>query len=259
MKKLVSLLVSLAVLLSLCACGGSPASEVSEPPSTSPAASVEPSGAPAPDYRLIDSSKYTRDGKDCVGYRVEIAEDATEEGMRAVFDELSAADSYYLHTVWFYGLASDVEAVGSYTVGMLEEEAEGAAVFTAPTLSAADIESMRARSAAVRSIPSPSFKQEALVPDNAFSPAPEEIFSTPASENGLAGGAYYVEGVVEERSEVGGYDSLRVSTDAGDVWVSAVTIPLEEIAAGDEAVVYFVYSGWSETLSAAAGEYVYRE
>lgn len=259
MKKLVSLLVSLSVLLPLCACGGSPATEISESPSTPPAASVEPSAAPVPDYRLIDSSKYTRDGKDCVGYRVEIAEDATEEGMRAVFEELSGADSYYLHTVWFYGLSSDVEAVGSYTVGMLEEEGEGAAVFTAPTLSSADIESMRARSASVRSIPSPSFKQEALVPDNAFSPAPEEIFSTSASENGLAGGVYYIEGTVEERSEIGGYDSLRVSTNAGEIWVSAVTIPLDEIAAGDETVVYFVYSGWSEALSAAAGEYVYHE
>lgn len=260
MKKVVSLLVSLAVLLSLCACGGSSAPETSEPLATLPAESTDLSGGVVPEYWLIDSSKYARDGKDCVGYRVEIAEDATEEGMRAVFDELSAADSYYLHTVWFYGLASDVEAVGTYTIGMLEEESEGAAaVFTAPTLSAADIETMRAHSATERSIPSPSFKQEALVPDNAFSPVPVEIFSTPANENGLGGRAYYVEGTVEERSEVGGYDSLRVSTDAGEVWVSAVTIPLREIAAGDEAVVYFVYSGWSETLSAAAGEYVYHE
>lgn len=263
MKKFIALFSAVALALSLCACGGSPVAEVSDPPEVSPAASAEPAAAVVPDYTLIDSSEYARDGKECVGYRVEIAEDATEEGLRAVFDELSAADSYYLHTVWFYGLASDVEAVGAYTVGMLEEEAPGTSpVFTAPTYDAETIAALRERAgeeADARSIPSPSFQQEALVPDNLYPAAPAELFSTPASENGLGDRPFYAAGTVEERAEMSGYDTIRLSTEAGEVYVSAVTIPLEEISAGDEAVVYFVYSGWSDTLGGASGVYVYHE
>lgn len=262
MKKFITLFSALVLALSLCACDGSPAPEVSDPPAVTPSASAEPTAPESPSYELIGSSKYVRDGKDCIGYRVEIGDGASEEDMRAVFAALAEGDSYYLHTVWYYELASDVETVGAYTVGMLEEESAGAdPVFTPPTITGGDLEKLRAAGGAgdSRSIPNPSFKQEALVPDNAFTPAPPEMFSTPASENGLAGGAYYVEGTVEERAEVGGYDSLRVSTDGGEIWVSAVTIPLEEVSAGDEAVVYFVYSGWSDELDAAAGEYVYHE
>ena len=259
-KKSIAFLVAIAFSLSLAACGGSADPEVSEPSADISAPEASVPGPDVPDYRLIDSSEYSRDGKDCVGYRVEIAEDASEEDMRAVFSELSAADAYYLHTVWYYGLASDVETIGSYTVGQLEEVAEGSEpVFTAPALSAAEIAALREGSAADRSIPAPTIKQEALVPENLFTPAPEELFSTPASENGLGDSAFYVEGKIEERAEVGGYDSLRVSTVCGEIWVSSVTIPLGEIAEGDEVIVYFVYAGWSESLSAAAGEYVYHE
>lgn len=261
MKKVLVVLSAFALSVSLCACGGPPAAEVPTPPSVTPGAET-PTAAPVPDYSLIDSSKYARDGKDCIGYRVEIGEGADEEGMRAVFAELSEADSYYLHTVWFYELASDVEAVGAYTVGVLEEEATGAdPTFTAADYDAETLAALRggADESNARSIPSPSFKQEALVPGNSFTPVPAEVFTTPASENGLGGGAYYADGTVEERAEAGGYDSLRVSTDAGEIWISAVTIPLEGVAEGDAVTVYFVYSGWSEALSAAAGEYVYHE
>ena len=199
MKKSIAFLVAIAFSLSLAACGGSADPEVSEPSADISAPEASVPGPDVPDYRLIDSSEYSRDGKDCVGYRVEIAEDASEEDMRAVFSELSAADAYYLHTVWYYGLASDVETIGSYTVGQLEEVAEGSEpVFTAPALSAAEIAALREGSAADRSIPAPTIKQEALVPENLFTPAPEELFSTPASENGLGDSAFYVEGKIEE-------------------------------------------------------------
>lgn len=263
MKKFFALLSAAALVLSLCACSGSPAPEVSDPAEATPAASAEPSGATVPDYSLISSDKYVRDGKDCIGYRVEIGDGATPEDMGAVFSELSAADSYYLHTVWFYGLASDVEAVGAYTVGMLEEETPGAdPVFTPAAYDAETIAALRERAgeeANARSIPNPSFMQEALVPDNSFSAAPVELFSTPASENGLGDLPFYAEGTVAERAEKSGYDTILLSTESGEIYLSSVTIPLEEISEGDEAVVYFLYSGWSETLGGASGVYVYHE
>lgn len=263
MKKFVSVLSVIALSLCLSACGGSPVSEVSDPPAVTSVVSAEPSGAVEPEYALIDSSKYVRDGKECVAYRVEIGDGAAEEDMRAVFDELSAVDDYYLHTVWFYGLASDVEAVGAYTVGELEEETPGGdPVFTPAAYDAETIAALRDRAGEepdVRSIPSPSFQQEALVPDNLFSAAPAEIFSTPASENGLGDRPFYAVGTVEERAEMSGYDTIRLSTEAGEVCVSGVTIPIGEISVGDEVVVYFIYSGWSETLGIASGVYVYHE
>lgn len=95
-------------------------------------------------YTIINSSEYVRSGRTCIGYRVEISDSATEDDMRAVFSELASNDSYYLHTVWFYGLASDVDLVGSYTVGMIEEETEGSTpVFTACSLDPETIEHFR--------------------------------------------------------------------------------------------------------------------
>lgn len=267
-KKTLSLFLSLALLAGLCAC--SPGGGVDVPP-TPPASSSAPSTAPegpVPEYSFVSSDKYTREGKDCIGYRVAVGDEATEADMRAVFSDLCSGDSYYLHTVWFYGLPSDVEIIGSYSVGMLEETAPGdPPEFTPSAYDAELVAQMREKAAeeagrldAARSIPSPSIQQEALVPDNLFSPVDGAIFTTTAAENGLADSAFFVEGVVASRSEVGGYDTIQVTAEAGEVYISGVSVPLpEEIAEGDSVTVFFVYQGFSEALGAPAGVYVYHE
>jgi len=149
---------------------------------------------------------------------------------------------------------------------MLEEEAPGASpMFTAAAYDTETLSALRESASAAdgegatRSIQSPTFQQEALAPGNSFSPAPAEVFTTTAAENGLEDATLWSEGTVEERVEMGGYDTIQLSTEAGEVYVSAVTIPLEGVSVGDEVVVYFLYSGWSETLGGAAGVYVYHE
>lgn len=264
MKKGVAFLFALLCLF-LCACGGDPTPAPVDPPVVEPAPAA--SVAPVPPYSFISADRYVSGGKEGRGYRVEISESASEEDMRAVFADLTSGDGYPLHTVWFYGQASDVDAVGAYTVGMLEEVSPGSApVFTACTLDAATIAAFRdkasgetAAAALARSIPSPSFTQEALVPDNSFSPAPAVIFSTTADENGLADSAYFAEGEVVSREEAGGYDTIRLSTPDGDLYISAVSVPFGEIAEGDSATVFFVYAGWSNSLEAPAAVYVYHE
>lgn len=258
MKKLLAFAVAVLMCGALSACGQSPVVETPAPPT--------PSAPDVPAYQSIDSSEYARDGKACMGYRVEIGDDATEDEMRAVYEDITAEDSYYLHTVWFYGLASDVVDVGSYTVGMLEEVSAGTSpVFSAPSYSQDVIASMRARASTsptdedTRSIPNIGFQQEALVPDNSFSPCPEAIFNTPASENGLADQAFYIESTVEEITEVEGYKMARLSTEYGEIYLSEITVSLDDLKAEDSGTIYFLYTGWSDKLSAAAGVYIYHE
>ena len=259
MKHRAALLLALVLTLSLCSCG--PAPGPSPTPSSDPTSAASP--APVPPYSLINSDEYVSGSSKGVGYRVEIGDGATDEDMRAVFAELAAVGSYDIHTVWFYGLASDVEAVGAYTVGMIEEPSPGEApVFTAADYDAATLAALRERAQEgeeARSVPSPSVAQEALVPDNSFMAAPGELFTTPAEENGLGDRAFYAEGMVEEVGELAGSDAFRLSTDAGEIWVSAVVVPLGGVAQGDEIAAFFVYLGWSDELGMAVGSYVYHE
>lgn len=111
----------------------------------------------------------------------------------------------------------------------------------------------------IRSIPKPSFMQEALVPDNSFSPAPAEIFSTTAEENGIGDTAFYADGEVVSRFDVEGYDTIQVTTEAGDLYISAVLVDIPETSDGEAITVYFVYSGWSDVIDGACGAYVYSE
>lgn len=110
-----------------------------------------------------------------------------------------------------------------------------------------------------RSIPNPTIMQEALVPNNSFEPVPSEVFSTPAAENGLGDMAFYVEGKVSSRLDVGGYDTVQVATENGDLYVSAVLVQLPELSEGSPITVYFVYTGWADSLSGPCGAYVYSE
>ena len=258
MKKMLCLFLALSLLAALPAC--SSGGEEAPPPEVSAAVETPPN---VPEYDLINSDEYVQGGKTGIGYRVAIGDDATEEEMRAAFADLCSGDSYALHTVWYYGLASDVETVGSFSVGMLEEVSPGSPPeFTPCTYGAELIASLRGQEAAaddVRSIPSLSIMQEALVPDNAFSPVPVEVFSTTAGENGLGDMAFYADGEIVSRSDVGGYDTIQVATEAGDLYISAVLVDLPEISEGEAVTVYFVYTGWSDSLGGACGAYVYSE
>lgn len=108
-------------------------------------------------------------------------------------------------------------------------------------------------------IPDPTIQQEALSPDNYFEPVNDVIFNTTAEENGLADMPFYAEGEVVSRSNVGGYDTIQLATDEGDLYVSATLVPLPEMSAGNHVTVYFAYAGWSDSLDAACGIYVYSE
>ena len=136
MKRLAALSLALILALSLCSCGPTPG------PSPSPSSEPPAPSVSVPPYSLISSDTYPTGAAKGVGYRVEIGDGASEEDMRAVFAELAAVGSYDVHTVWFYGLASDVEAVGVYTVGMIEEPGPGETpVFTAADFDAATLAS----------------------------------------------------------------------------------------------------------------------
>lgn len=111
----------------------------------------------------------------------------------------------------------------------------------------------------IRTIPNFTFMQEVLVSENYFKPVPSEIFSTTAEENGLADTAFYADGEIVSRSDVSGYDTIQLSTEAGDLYISAVLIDFPEISEGETVTVYFVYAGWSNKLSGACGTYVYSE
>lgn len=256
-KNLFFLFLTIALLISLPACSGN-----NEAVALSEASSVV-TPLDVPEYELINYDEYIQGGKNGIGYRVAIGDNATEDEMRAVFADLCSGDSYTLHTVWYYGLASDVETVGSFSVGMLEEVSPGSdPKFTPCTYDTELIAALRGWDDTVddvRSIPSPSVMQEALVPDNLFSPVPSEIFSTSAEENGLGDMAFYAYGEIISRSDIRGYDTIRVSTESGELYISAVLVEFPEISEGENLTVYFVYTGWSNDLGGACGAYVYSE
>lgn len=110
----------------------------------------------------------------------------------------------------------------------------------------------------IRFIPNPTILQEASAPNNEFNPIDEIIFSTTAEENGLADTAFYVEGKVISRFDMSGYDTIELSTDYGDIYISSLLVPLD-IDGGDTAIVYFVYTGFSITYDHPCGAYIYHE
>ena len=111
----------------------------------------------------------------------------------------------------------------------------------------------------IRTIPTPTLRQEAMISDNYFEPAPAEIFSTTAAENGLGDTAFYAEGEIIERMDVKGYDTIRLATEYGDLYVWETYAPFSDFELGDAVTVFFVYGGWSDDLDGAAGWYVHLE
>ena len=81
----------------------------------------------AVEYTKTDSTQsYARDGKECMGYRVVVPADATEDELLTVFGEVVSGDGYPMHTVWFYSSADLATGGDMYDVAMLEEDSEGA-------------------------------------------------------------------------------------------------------------------------------------
>ena len=60
-------------------------------------------------------------------------------------------------------------------------------------------------------------------------------------------------------SDVGGYDTIQLSTEYGALYISAVSVNIPEIDEGAEITVYFVYSGFSDALGGPCGVYAYHE
>lgn len=111
----------------------------------------------------------------------------------------------------------------------------------------------------IREIPNPTLMQLGFVPDNSFAPAKEEIFSTPASENFLADTPFYAEGTVLSRFDLSGYDTIRLSTEKGDILISSALIDFPELSEGDQITAYFVYTGMSVEYELPCGIYIYQE
>lgn len=87
----------------------------------------------------------------------------------------------------------------------------------------------------------------------------QEIFSTPASENGLEDTAFYVAGTILSRSDLAGYDTIRLSTENGDVLISSVLIDFPELSEGDQITAFFLYTGMSVEYELPCGIYIYQE
>ena len=83
--------------------------------------------------------------------------------------------------------------------------------------------------------------------------------TTAANENGLADTPFWVRGEIVSRSDVGGYDTIQLSTEYGALYMSAVSVNIPEIDEGAEITVYFVYSGFSDALDGPCGVYAYHE
>lgn len=111
----------------------------------------------------------------------------------------------------------------------------------------------------IREIPNPNLMQQALAPENSFRPAPEEIFSTTAEENGYSGSAYYAEGKIVSRFDFRGFDTIQVATDTGSLYISDILVNLPDVSVDDHITVFFIYTGWTSVRDAPCGAYVYSE
>lgn len=79
------------------------------------------------EYIVSDAMQpYVRDEKECMGYRVVVPADASQEQLLDVFDKVTSNDGYYLHTAWFFSDSSLADGGATYDVAMIEEDGEGA-------------------------------------------------------------------------------------------------------------------------------------
>lgn len=267
MKKWCSFLLAGILSLSLCSCSPGPAG-TTPTPEPSPLEEIA-----VPEYSLINYDEYTQYGASGIGYRVEVSRDTSEEGMRAIFSELCSGDTYALHTVWFYELASDIEDIGSFTVGMLEEKSKGVdPSFTPCSYEPELLASMREKAAAEaalaalnRSIPSNAWtwKHDSLLPENSFLPIDELLFVQPQKdENPIERGSlFFVSGEVSAFVDSFGKDYIQLSTEYGNLYLvsSPGWFDFGEISEDDSVTIFFSYNEWSFILDGPVGEYIYHE
>lgn len=271
LKKALCLFLSLFLVVFLPACSSD--SGNAPPPEVSSTAETPPDPIPESDNPLLRSGFFTGDvlsgsGKNIGTYgytsiEKSILPDVGSEKFveyLSEFADTKVQDSDYNWISIIFDDGTGVCFAGSQTIfaeyGNVDDE--GCITELLGTY-IKDISGYEYEENPIRSISNPSFKQEALVPENAFSPAPSEVFSTTAEENGLADMAFYADGEIVSRSDVGGYDTIQVATEEGDLYISAVLVDLPEISEGEAVTVYFVYTGWSEKLGGACGAYVYSE
>lgn len=78
-----------------------------------------------PEYTNVSSDTYVRDGKECVSYRVAVADDLSDDDLKTIFEDITHNDDYYLHTVYFYSSEDIAKGGDAYDVAMLEETNAG--------------------------------------------------------------------------------------------------------------------------------------
>ena len=271
MKKTLYFLCLLSLLVVLPACSGS--GGVDTPPPETPSAETPSDPVPQSDNPLLLSGFFTGDvlsgtGKNIGTYGYTLIEKSDLPDINSnkfseylsEFADEKVQDSGYNWVSIIFDDGTGVFFGGSGTLfadyGNLDDEGCIIDLFGTFIKNSGRYEY---EENPVRSILEPSFKHEALVPDNSFSPAPPEIFSTTAEENGLGDTAFYADGEIVSRSSVSDYDTIQVATEAGDLYISAVLVDFPEISEGEAVTVYFVYTGWSDNLGGACGAYVYSE
>lgn len=113
-----------------------------------------------------------------------------------------------------------------------------------------------------KSIPDPTTLQETFFPENAFNPAPEGVFSGPSVLNDTeeyAGHTFYISGTVSEWVEVRNSETIRFSTEYGDLFVDSLLIPIPEFSAGDQITLFFEYGEWNTARKIPVVYYAYHE
>lgn len=274
MKKISVFLFSLAVCLSLCACSsGAPevsSSDDSAPPSEPVLSESPPSDTSNPlllnDFQVIGLQSGSGEDIGRRGYlyvsRQSLPELSSPDfsEMLSEFMDQRISGTDYNYTIVDFGDGMGLHIIGDMSVvfySELDGDMAGASYGCFVRDSAE--EEFSFTDFHIRKIPDMTIKQKALVSSNYFEPAPETIFSTPASENGLQDTAFYVEGEVVSRSDVGGYDTIQLKAESGMIYISSVSVPLPEISEGEHITAFFVYMGWSDSLEGACGSYVYSE
>lgn len=123
LKIVAIVVVAVLVIVGICYVVAPPTAENTKQPVSR--SSVD--GTAQIEYAASDTTQtYVRDSKECMGYRVAVSPDATEDQLKEVFAKVTGGDGYYLHTVWFFSDISLADGGASYDVAMLEEDGEGA-------------------------------------------------------------------------------------------------------------------------------------
>lgn len=85
--------------------------------------STELDSTVVPDYKVGSTQEYARDGKKCMGYRVAVDSQLSDDELKAIFDDITA-DDYYLHIVWFFSDVEKASGADPYDIAMMEETDE---------------------------------------------------------------------------------------------------------------------------------------